>query len=81
MAHTQLLPNFSSRGYGKREQELNVSARSNGCFREKGGGVSPTWGHPTLALRGAPSLDIMTSDGGRLTPDVTRVSLPKARAA
>ena len=27
------------------------------------------------------ALDIMTSDGGRLTPDVTRVSLPEARAA
>ena len=27
------------------------------------------------------SLDIMTSDGGRLTPDVTRVSVPDARAA
>src|SRR5256885_13584196 len=26
-------------------------------------------------------LDIMTSNGGRLTPDVTRVSLPEARAA
>ena len=26
-------------------------------------------------------LDIMTSDGGRLTPDITRVSLPETRAA
>ncbi len=56
VAHTQLLPNFSCRGYGKREHDLNVRARSNGCLREKGGGVSQTRGHPTLALRGAPCL-------------------------
>jgi hypothetical protein len=31
---------------------------------------------PTLEKRDW-SLDIMTSNGGRLTPDVTRVSLPK----
>ena len=38
---------------------------------------SPSAGTPCMAHR----LDIMTSDGGRLTPDVTRVSLPEARAA
>ena len=32
----------------------------------------------TVSLR---SLDIMTSDDGRLTPDMTRVSLPETRAA
>ena len=26
------------------------------------------------------SLDIMTSNGGRLTPDVTRVSLPESQS-
>jgi hypothetical protein len=34
-----------------------------------------------LQKQGRCGLDIMTSGGGRLTPDVTRVSLPEASAA
>ena len=35
----------------------------------------------TISLRSSLRLDIMTSEGGRLTPDVPRVRVPEARAA
>jgi hypothetical protein len=64
-------------GYHMRVIEGAV-AKTQGTTRSRLGGR-----HALALLRTVPDmhLDIMTSDGGRLTLDVTRVSLPEARAA
>jgi len=68
---------------GSRLDELRITAYIARIAYSVNQTVAHTTGERCQVFFGFPScsLDIMTSDGGKLTPDGTRVSFPETRAA